>query len=217
MKIESSKIHPMRSPTTQEQMDLQLREVSKTYEKHFLREMVKAMRSSVHESQLVPKSMGERIYSEQLDDQYVESWGDAGGIGLADLIYNDVKEKIFGDVAPEQELPKVHMPMPIKSDVPPTLRMDEEGFELEAKSETGPSAQRTPVVSPLEGSVVESFENHGRHYVRIDHGERGVSLLSYVGNALPISRGAKVESSQELGWLDESAHSVHWKWLKAKG
>lgn len=217
MKIESSKILPMRSATTQEQMDQQLREVSKSYEKHFLREMVKSMRSSVHESELIPKSMGERIYAEKLDDQYVESWGEAGGIGLADLIYKDVKTKIFGHAAPVDELPKVHMPMPIKKESAPVLRLDNEGFELEASLESAPSASRLPVRSPMAGSVVEAFETQGRQFVRIHHGDQGTSLLSFVGDALPLVRGAKVEGAQELGWLNGPSNSVHWKWLQAKG
>src|SRR4051812_7776266 len=63
-----------------------LREAAKLYEEQFLGEMVKAMRKTVSESDFLKPGMGEKIYRDQLDQQYVENWADQGGIGLADLI-----------------------------------------------------------------------------------------------------------------------------------
>lgn len=73
--------------------DPRLQEAAKMYEKQFLREMVKAMRATVPESDLVPANAGERVFRQQLDDQYAEKWGDQGGIGLADLIYDNISER----------------------------------------------------------------------------------------------------------------------------
>src|SRR3954466_11813599 len=71
----------------------QLMDASKMYEHHFLQEMVKAMRSTVQESDLNSGGIGDKIYKDQLDDKYVESWSDQGGIGLANMIYDDMMEK----------------------------------------------------------------------------------------------------------------------------
>src|SRR5262245_11435394 len=74
-----------------EQKDKQLREASKLYETHFLNEMVKAMRSTVkRDGGLMQPNFAEKIFGEQLDNQYVEGWANKGGIGLADLIYTQI-------------------------------------------------------------------------------------------------------------------------------
>ena len=68
--------------------------VAKLYEKQFLREMVKAMRSTVSFSEMTKPSMAEDIFRSQLDEQYVEAWGDKGGIGLGDIIYESLMDRL---------------------------------------------------------------------------------------------------------------------------
>ena len=75
----------------------QLRDVSALYEKQFLREMVKQMRASVGESEFMPAGFAEKYYREELDHQYVESWGDQGGIGLGKMIYDQLISK-YGEM-----------------------------------------------------------------------------------------------------------------------
>lgn len=70
--------------------DKRVLDAAKMYEKYFLGQMMKAMRSTVHRSDLEKQSMGEGIYRDQLDDQYVDTWGERGGIGLADMIHDEL-------------------------------------------------------------------------------------------------------------------------------
>lgn len=79
----------------QKSPDQKLRDVSDMYEKHFLREMMKAMRSTVHEGGFIQSNQAEKIFREQLDDHYVDKWGERGGIGLSDMIYKQLVDK-FG-------------------------------------------------------------------------------------------------------------------------
>jgi peptidoglycan hydrolase FlgJ len=76
-----------------QKQDQNLREAAEMYEQHFMREMVKAMRQATPEAGLIPQNMGEKIFSEQLDNQRVEQWSKSGGVGLADMIYQHVKER----------------------------------------------------------------------------------------------------------------------------
>ena len=76
-----------------EKVEKQFKEVAQLYEKHFMREMMKAMRSTVPDSNFIKQNQGEKIFREQLDQEYVEKWGDHGGIGLSDMIYNQLIEK----------------------------------------------------------------------------------------------------------------------------
>lgn len=113
-----------------------LREVAQMYEKQFLRELVKSMRSAVSESDLIEKSPGRDIYREQLDAEYVESWGNQGGIGLQELIYNQLKEK-FLEKGPSS-IPKERM-MKIEGLRPGQLKSPIQGQIIEQKRiELGP-------------------------------------------------------------------------------
>src|SRR5689334_1125052 len=92
MKIQQFKA--VRQPLTAEQQDQKLKDVGKLYEKQFLREMMKQMRSTVgEESGFMPTGQAEKIFRGQLDEEYVEKWGDRGGIGLGDMIYKQLIEK----------------------------------------------------------------------------------------------------------------------------
>ena len=74
--------------------DEKLKDVSRLYEKHFLRELVKAMRKTVPESSLTKPSMSERIYKKKMDEEYVEKWGDHESFGLSKIIYKNIKERL---------------------------------------------------------------------------------------------------------------------------
>lgn len=98
MKIQSTLPMPGKIDPTelQARREEQLQQAAKMYEQHFMNELVKAMRQSVPEGGLLPTSMGEKIFREQLDQQYVENWSQRGGVGLADMIYDHVKERYLG-------------------------------------------------------------------------------------------------------------------------
>jgi hypothetical protein len=72
------------------QVKKKIRSVAELYEKQFLRDMVKQMRSTVSFSDISKPSFAEGYFSEQLDQEYVEKWGDRGGIGLGDMIYQQL-------------------------------------------------------------------------------------------------------------------------------
>ena len=91
--MEVKRFTSLRQTVTPEMQDQKLKEVAQLYEKQFLREMVKSMRSTVHESGFIKSNQAEQIFKEQLDHEYVEKWGQKGGIGLADMIYNQLLDK----------------------------------------------------------------------------------------------------------------------------
>lgn len=91
MDIKAAKAKLTPPPT----LDEKLKDVSKMYEQQFLQEMMRAMRSTVDHSEFSKPSMAEKIYKDQLFDQYAESWVKNGGNGLADMIYRELKDKIL--------------------------------------------------------------------------------------------------------------------------
>lgn len=73
--------------------DQRVLDAARMYEKYFLNQMVKAMRGTVSYSDLQKPTMGEEVYRDQLDDQYVDSWTESGGIGLANMIHDELLGK----------------------------------------------------------------------------------------------------------------------------
>lgn len=78
-----------------ELQEKQMREAAQAYEKYFLDEMVKAMRATIPEGQgMIKPSFAENLYKENLDQEYVKNWVESGGVGLSDLIYEQLKSQI---------------------------------------------------------------------------------------------------------------------------
>ena len=92
MKVDKGSL-PLRKTISAEELNQKLKDVGQMYEKQFLRELVKAMRTTVPESDFMKKTQAEQIFQEQLDHQLVEHWGDRGGIGLGDMISKQLVEK----------------------------------------------------------------------------------------------------------------------------
>lgn len=94
MDIKSKPPTPVQQPVA-DPLEVQLRKASKMYEKQFLQEMMRAMRKTVEHSEFSKPSMAEKIYQDEMYEQYAEKWVDGGGNGLADQIYRELKEKIL--------------------------------------------------------------------------------------------------------------------------
>jgi Rod binding domain-containing protein len=65
-------------------------QVAKEFEAMFTSMMFKAMRGTVKESSLIPKNMGESIFTEMLDGEYAKMSSDTGALGLAALIQKEI-------------------------------------------------------------------------------------------------------------------------------
>jgi flagellar protein FlgJ len=90
-------------------------EVSELYEKYFIREMMKQMRSTVQEGGFIKQSNAEKIFRDQLDDQYADQWTKAGGIGLSDLIYDQLMDKFGAQMGLRKPLDRPQGPIELNS------------------------------------------------------------------------------------------------------
>ena len=71
-----------------------VREVADLYEKFFIKELMRHMKSGLDEDGgMIKKNNAEKIFSEQLDEQYSEQWNKRGGFGLSDMIYDNITER----------------------------------------------------------------------------------------------------------------------------
>jgi Rod binding domain-containing protein len=78
--------------TTQAASNQKAKEAAKAFETLFASMMLKSMRDAVprQENDFIPNSLGEKIYTEMLDEQYGSMLSKNGNLGLADLILKQI-------------------------------------------------------------------------------------------------------------------------------
>lgn len=209
---------PLRGPGPQpKSMDEKLKDVSAMYEKHFLGEMMKAMRSTVKEGGIVQANQAEKIFREQLDDQYVEKWGEKGGIGLADLIYKQMIDKygVQMGLRTPVEKPKGPLAMTEKSaftakpfqkpskDANVSFRFDRKGDE--------PVGKPLEVSSPWQGTLLgKKTLLTGETLLEINHDNGLKSQMVFKGIAGSIKEGSKIHAGETVGLLSPEAKTFFW-------
>ena len=88
------KSRDMMSGEYRKKQEAKIKKAATMYEAQLLGHMLRQMRKTVPKGYR-EKSYAEKLYSQQLDGQYVEAWGDKGGIGIGDIIYKQIHEKVF--------------------------------------------------------------------------------------------------------------------------
>jgi flagellar protein FlgJ len=75
------------------QDDEKLKQACQEFESYFVYKMLQQMRRTIPESDLVPKSYASKIYEDLLDDEMSKKFAGLGGIGLADMMYKQIKRE----------------------------------------------------------------------------------------------------------------------------
>lgn len=70
-----------------------IRQVAEEFEAMFASMMVRAMRKTVADGGLFEKNLGEKVYTEMLDDEYAKRLAGNGSLGLADLIVKEIERR----------------------------------------------------------------------------------------------------------------------------
>lgn len=192
-------------------------EVAKLYEKQFLREMVKAMRGTVSFGADKP-SMAENIYREQLDQQYVEAWGDQGGVGLGDLIYEQIMDRFFSTAA-GRELKSQNQSgsIPLTDrDVARVVRVSSSAptNQVPLRVETGPSrdGKSARILAPWDGEIIAKARiDGGKTALTMSHGPNLRSTFVFQGVAgSEVQPGARFRQGHQLAVLSPEIHSFLW-------
>lgn len=73
------------------QTDEELMEACRTFEGYFLQMMYKSMRATVDDSgSFIPKSNGEKIFQDMLDEENCKNISEGSGVGLAKMLYKQL-------------------------------------------------------------------------------------------------------------------------------
>jgi flagellar protein FlgJ len=212
---------PLQRRIDPQQIDKQFKEVAELYEKQFLREMVKQMRGTISEGGFIPTNQAEKIFREKLDHEYVEKWGDSGGIGLSKMIYEQLIEKYgpaLGLKSPWQK-PEGPLPLDEKSQFRGYVKKDHVG----PKSSQGPSLEfefsrqlgtkaLTEVRSPWDG-LLTGAKRFGEGFAMVDiqHPSGVSSQLIFRGEPSAYSQGAELKAGQVVGVLSPEGQTLTWK------
>ncbi|MGY8700641.1 MAG: rod-binding protein [bacterium] len=74
--------------------EAKLRDAANDFEAIFINQMLKTMRKTSFESDLLPKSEGEKVFQSLLDEQYAQISAKSGSLGLGEMIYQQLKPKV---------------------------------------------------------------------------------------------------------------------------
>jgi len=226
----------MRRVATPEEQDQKLKDVAKLYEKQFLREMTKAMRSTVSEDGFIKANQAEKIFREQLDQEYVEKWGDKGGIGLADMIYKQLLDKLGPGMgiksAPQRPMGPIQLDQknagmtaiktsersPIKIQVQPGTEVKPQRltvqYDLQMAALQKDDGNPREVLAPWDGNLLGTQQiNPDEYLLEMSHTNGRKSQLVFRGqidsqlSAQPLK---EIQAGQRLGLLSPEAKNLFW-------
>ncbi len=198
----------------QKSTEEKFREVADLYEKHFLREMVKAMRSTVHESGFIKTNQAEKIFREQLDDEYVNKWSDKGGVGFSDMIYDQLMQK-FGSLINRNGMPRPKGPLPMTEKANTSLQFhptnqarNSVNYKISPKEGQWPSLD---VQSPWAGTLLKNIAlGNEEQLVEIDHGGGLLGKYVFKGWSSGLAPQTKLEAGQVLGKISPDSGAIYW-------
>lgn len=202
--------------------DPRVMEAARMYENYFLNQMVRAMRSTVSFSDMTKPSMAEGIFREKLDDEYVQQWSQRGGVGLADLIHDELMAKVQGQRAARAQKRKPQLRQISDRDIlqirPLQARQGRERdtvlVALGPSTTPGQGAQRVTsdrVLTPWAGVVRSIQQNDEQVRVELDQADTPgrVVSFSFDGQVQPeLKVGERLPDGGVLGQLGARAKGI---------
>ena len=189
--------------------DPKVLEAARMYEQAFLKQMVGAMRQAVPKSDLVKESMGERIYKDQMYDNYVEQWSNVGGVGLGDLIYDQIIER-FG---PQQKQIRPQGPLPANDNRTYQIENDSSqtgAMLMKFKPQKNFGEGSMQITSPWEGELIGSNNlESGEKALFIKHPNDMKSTFIFKGS-LNLSKN-NFSPGESLGVVSPETNEFLWK------
>lgn len=79
---------------TKEKEQAQLKQACQDFESVFLNYLLSKMRETVPKTDLTGENNGEEIYRSMLDTELSKRMSASGGVGLADMMYRQLKDRI---------------------------------------------------------------------------------------------------------------------------
>lgn len=197
-----------------------LRQVSEMYENYFVREMMKQMRATVQEGGFIKQNNAEKIFRGQLDEQYADQWVKSGGIGLSNLIYDQLVEKFGHQYGFKKNIDKPVGPLAVDNKSAFTGFVSRQPESEEKRSDEitmkfqSANDRKSELLNPWAGTLLsKNYLDMDQIQYRIKHDNGLESLIMTRGSGLgpehKLSPGDAIGAGQQLGWLS-SASPLFW-------
>ena len=200
-------------PPQLQKLDKKLKQAASMYEEQFLRQMVQAMRKSVDHSKMTKPSFGERLYSQQLDEEYVKNWIDRGGTGFGDMIYKELVNKFYPQLAGRG--PKEIRPVDLsdryqgmsKSITSPKEKKHTFNIQLAPQAK-----DKSFLQLPWEGKLVKQFEmENGEQVAHFEHPFGLISTFVFRGQMQPGLLNKSFVEGENFAQLSPEGQSLTWQ------
>lgn len=185
-----------------------LREVADMYEKHFIKEMMKQMKSTVSEgTEMFKKNNAEKIFQDQLDDEYSGQWNKQGSFGLSNMIYDQLMNRYGGQFGLSQPLDKPAGPIDLEKHHEVKDLNAPKDFSIQIDSKDN---KNQAVKNPWAG-ILQSKDTmaEDRTMYKIKHDNGLESLISIQGAASEKSRfltnGDYLQAGDEIGLASQTS------------
>jgi flagellar protein FlgJ len=194
----------------------QFREVSELYEKQFLREMVKSMRSTVSESGLIKTNQAEKIFKEQLDNEYVEKWGEKGGIGISELIYNNMMDRFGEKLGLKEKIDKPSGPLALKDKDTYQVKTgklpeSQDGMQFFFNQVKAEDSKPVAIDQPWTGYLAKKLQlAPDEYFLEMNHENGLKSQMHFKGKILDIKENEVISQGQSIGYLSLDNNSFSW-------
>ncbi len=93
---------------------VKLKEASQEFEAFFINTLFKEMRKTIQDGGLTEKSQATSTFEDMLDEEMSKTISKTGGLGLADMIYNNMVKIYANNAAIEKEIEEKPPTMDIK-------------------------------------------------------------------------------------------------------
>ena len=197
------------------QADAKIREVADMYEKYFMKEMMRNMRSTIQEGGFLKANNAEKIFQEQLDDEYSTQGNQRGGFGVSDMIYQQLTEKFGAQLGIPGKVDKPSGPFPNDK----KIKLEELMNSPQQKSfllhpEQASADKNVNVQTPWAGTLQNKNRLEGdktSYSIKHDNGLESLILTQGAPSeeTRHLSPGDKLEAGQSLG-LASTASPLVW-------
>jgi len=93
-------------PTAKQQEESRLKQAAKQFEQVFMQQMFTEMRKGVEKSKMFGDGKDEEMFQGMLDQERTKAWSDSGGIGIAQVIFEQMRNQMGDGKKPPEGGPK---------------------------------------------------------------------------------------------------------------
>lgn len=192
-----------------------LKEVAALYEKEFMRQMVKSMRSTVGNGSLVKENQTEKMFTEELYNNYAEKMSDHGDQQLRKHIYQNLVQQFGARLGIKQDnnlKGVIPLPLALQKNVKTHDYLVDQNTLMRKIDLSGLKPADWELTMPFSGQVSGVYRGNDQEFSIIDikHDQNIESQFRFLGES-KVQVGDYLQSNQKIAELNQSARGFIWQ------